>query len=227
MLRCWPRGCGRSGLATTRTVGESRARATAVELVRSVPAWVWVAALVVLSTGIRYVLARRAVAPWIMVDELIYSELAKSFAGSGHFLVREHATAAGLSGAHAFDRDLGPAAWRGAEIDDARARPQQPEPIVQLDQLEGGARTETAALRFRDIGIGELPLQPTAGGCRALLAVLQPAAARAPGNHRRPGPDRAARGFASRAITGAASCDAAPPLLRSSCAMPMHKPRRS
>jgi hypothetical protein len=81
-------------LATTRTVAESRARATALELVRSVPAWVWVAALVVVSTGIRYVLARRAVAPWIMVDELIYSELAKSFAGSGHFLVREHATAA-------------------------------------------------------------------------------------------------------------------------------------
>jgi len=28
------------------------------------------------------------VAPWIMVDELVYSELAKSFAASGHFLVR-------------------------------------------------------------------------------------------------------------------------------------------
>ena len=39
-------------------------------------------------------LTRRAVAPWIMVDELIYSELAKSFADGGHFLVREHATAA-------------------------------------------------------------------------------------------------------------------------------------
>jgi hypothetical protein len=81
-------------LATTRAARESRARATAVELVRAVPAWAWVAALVVVSTGIRYVLTRRAVAPWIMVDELIYSELAKSFADSGHFLVREHATAA-------------------------------------------------------------------------------------------------------------------------------------
>ncbi len=28
------------------------------------------------------------VAPWIMVDELIYSELAKSFAAIGHFAVR-------------------------------------------------------------------------------------------------------------------------------------------
>ena len=34
-------------------------------------------------------LARRMLAPWIMVDELIYSELAKSFAASGHFLVRD------------------------------------------------------------------------------------------------------------------------------------------
>ena len=58
------------------------------------PAWAWVTALVVVSTGIRYALTRQAVAPWIMVDELIYSELAKSFAAGGHFLVREHATAA-------------------------------------------------------------------------------------------------------------------------------------
>ena len=36
--------------------------------------------LVVVSAGIRYALARRIVAPWIMVDELVYSELAKSFA---------------------------------------------------------------------------------------------------------------------------------------------------
>ncbi|HEY8774839.1 MAG TPA: glycosyltransferase family 39 protein [Gaiellaceae bacterium] len=81
-------------MATTRVARQSKARETAVELVRSVPAWAWVAALVVVSTGIRYVITRRAVAPWIMVDELIYSELAKSFADSGHFLVREHATAA-------------------------------------------------------------------------------------------------------------------------------------
>ena len=44
--------------------------------------------LVVVSAGVRYALARRIVAPWIMVDELIYSELAKSFADSGHFLLR-------------------------------------------------------------------------------------------------------------------------------------------
>jgi hypothetical protein len=34
-------------------------------------------------------LAGRTAAPWIMVDELIYSELGKSVASSGHFLVRD------------------------------------------------------------------------------------------------------------------------------------------
>ena len=54
----------------------------------SVPAWAWLAAIVIGSVLIRVVLARRMVAPWIMVDELIYSELAKSFAAHGHFAVR-------------------------------------------------------------------------------------------------------------------------------------------
>jgi hypothetical protein len=51
--------------------------------------WVWLVGLVVVSTLIRYAIGRRAVAPWIMVDELIYSELAKSFAATGHFLIRD------------------------------------------------------------------------------------------------------------------------------------------
>jgi glycosyltransferase involved in cell wall biosynthesis len=53
------------------------------------PVWVWLAGLVVLSALFRYALARRLPAPWIMVDELIYSELAKSFAATGHFLLRD------------------------------------------------------------------------------------------------------------------------------------------
>jgi hypothetical protein len=69
-------------------------RNRAVALARGVPAWVWIAGLVVVSTGIRYALARRLVAPWIMVDELVYSELAKSFAATGHFLLRGQDTAA-------------------------------------------------------------------------------------------------------------------------------------
>jgi hypothetical protein len=74
-----------------------RARATSVTIARAVPVWAWLGAVVVLSAGIRIWLARRMLAPWIMVDELIYSELAKSFATSGHFLVRgEPATGYGF-----------------------------------------------------------------------------------------------------------------------------------
>ena len=59
--------------------------------------WAWVGGLVIVSAGIRYALARRIVAPWIMVDELVYSELAKSFADAGRFLLRgEHTAAYGL-----------------------------------------------------------------------------------------------------------------------------------
>jgi Dolichyl-phosphate-mannose-protein mannosyltransferase len=60
----------------------------------AVPTWVWIGGLVIVSAGIRYALARRLPAPWIMVDELIYSELAKSFAATGHFLLRGDSTAA-------------------------------------------------------------------------------------------------------------------------------------
>jgi hypothetical protein len=41
---------------------------------------------------VRLVLAERIATPWIMVDELIYSELAKSFAESGDFLIRDTAS---------------------------------------------------------------------------------------------------------------------------------------
>lgn len=58
------------------------------------PVWAWLGALVVVSTGVRYALGRRLVAPWIMVDELIYSELAKSFGATGRFLIREQSSAA-------------------------------------------------------------------------------------------------------------------------------------
>jgi hypothetical protein len=54
-----------------------------------VPIWAWLVGLVVFSALFRYGLSRRVVAPWIMVDELIYSELAKSFAATGHFLIRD------------------------------------------------------------------------------------------------------------------------------------------
>src|SRR3954471_1605623 len=41
--------------------------------------WAWVAAIVVVSSVVRILLARRTVAPWIFVDELVYGDLARSF----------------------------------------------------------------------------------------------------------------------------------------------------
>jgi hypothetical protein len=67
-------------------------RAGVLARVRATPAWVWLCALVVCAFGAAYLASRRTVAPWIFVDELIYSELAKSFAATGHFAVRGQPT---------------------------------------------------------------------------------------------------------------------------------------
>ena len=53
-----------------------------------IPPWAWLAGIVLVSAVVRYVFGRRIVAPWIFVDELIYSELAKSLAVSGELAVR-------------------------------------------------------------------------------------------------------------------------------------------
>ena len=58
-----------------------------------VPAWVWLAVVVALSAAFRLQLSRDSPAPWIFVDELIYSELAKSLAAGGDLLVRDAPTA--------------------------------------------------------------------------------------------------------------------------------------
>ena len=71
------------------TAAVARTAAPARSLARVVPVWAWLTALVVLSAVVRFAFARRIAAPWIMVDELIYSELAKSFADSGRFLIRD------------------------------------------------------------------------------------------------------------------------------------------
>jgi hypothetical protein len=55
---------------------------------RGVPAWAWLAAIVTVSFALRALLARSIVAPFIFVDELVYSELAKSLADGGERLVR-------------------------------------------------------------------------------------------------------------------------------------------
>ena len=65
---------------------------TAVAAVRAraiaLPVGFWLVVIVGGSMAIRIALGRHVIAPWIMVDELIYSELAKSFAATGHFQIR-------------------------------------------------------------------------------------------------------------------------------------------
>ena len=73
----------------SRAVAEAPSRAGVRSRALAVPAWVWLAGIVVISLAVRIALARRIVAPWIMIDEVVYSELAKSFANDGQFLVRD------------------------------------------------------------------------------------------------------------------------------------------
>jgi hypothetical protein len=64
-------------------------RDRAVELISAAPAWAWLTLLIGLSFGIRALLASRDPSPWIYSDELLYSDLAKSFAATGHFAIRD------------------------------------------------------------------------------------------------------------------------------------------
>ena len=56
--------------------------------VARVPDWAWLAGIVVASAALRVWLVRAMPAPFVFVDELIYSELAKSVADAGSFAVR-------------------------------------------------------------------------------------------------------------------------------------------
>jgi glycosyltransferase involved in cell wall biosynthesis len=57
-------------------------------LMRVLPTWGWLGILYVLSVTVQLALGLRVPSPWIMVDELVYSDMARSFASSGHFLIR-------------------------------------------------------------------------------------------------------------------------------------------
>ena len=58
-------------------------------LLRRVPAWAWLVVIVAGSFAVRAWLARGMLGPFIMVDELIYSELGRSLADSRELLVRD------------------------------------------------------------------------------------------------------------------------------------------
>jgi hypothetical protein len=67
-----------------------------VDRLARVPAWGWLALIVLGSFALRAWLARGMLGPFIMVDELIYSELARSVASGDGFQVRD-APASGFS----------------------------------------------------------------------------------------------------------------------------------
>ncbi len=70
---------------------------------------VWtLAAVVLVSIGVHLWLGRQIATPWIMSDEFRYSELAKSFASTGHFLIRDSRTSIGNI---AYPALIAPAWW--------------------------------------------------------------------------------------------------------------------
>ena len=56
---------------------------------RRIPSWAWLVAIVAVSTLFRAVLARDMVAPFILVDEVIWSEVARGIADAGEPLIRD------------------------------------------------------------------------------------------------------------------------------------------
>jgi hypothetical protein len=65
-----------------RALDATRARAEAV------PWWLWLAAVVLVSALVRFLLALRYPGPWIFNDEMVYSDLARSLGRTGHFAIR-------------------------------------------------------------------------------------------------------------------------------------------
>jgi hypothetical protein len=87
-----------------------RARAVAV------PVWVWLTGIVIVASALWIGVGRANAAPWIMIDEIVYSELAKSLAAHGHFLVRGvPSTGYGF----VYPVVIAPAWWLFASIPDA------------------------------------------------------------------------------------------------------------
>ena len=81
--------------------------------------------------------------------------------------MRDHAAL--LRRADALGRHLAPAAGRSAKIDHARAFFEKMTLVVDLGQLEGGARAKALALGARDVRIVELALEPSLRRCERLL----------------------------------------------------------
>jgi len=59
------------------------------------PMWLWLGALYAVAVAVLLTLALRVKSPWIMVDELVYSDTARSVAGGAGFTVRGQAAGYG------------------------------------------------------------------------------------------------------------------------------------
>jgi hypothetical protein len=82
-------------LATESRVREGEFGASRFQRVvrdRSLAVPLFLSGALLLAFVVRLVLARRIATPWIMIDELTYSELAKNFAERGDFLLRNQAS---------------------------------------------------------------------------------------------------------------------------------------
>jgi hypothetical protein len=80
-------------LATERRVSGERAVSGVVRPSAVLASPLTLFALFVLAVSIRTLVTSRIVAPWIMTDELTYSELARGLAESGRLLIRDESTA--------------------------------------------------------------------------------------------------------------------------------------
>jgi glycosyltransferase involved in cell wall biosynthesis len=61
---------------------------TRTGLLRTFPMSAWLSSLYTVAVVLQLTLALRVVSPWIMVDELLYSDMARSFADTGRFAIR-------------------------------------------------------------------------------------------------------------------------------------------
>jgi glycosyltransferase involved in cell wall biosynthesis len=61
----------------------------------TIPVWLWLGALYAVAVAVTLTLALRVKTPWIMVDELVYSDTARSIADGAGFTIRGHAAGYG------------------------------------------------------------------------------------------------------------------------------------
>jgi Dolichyl-phosphate-mannose-protein mannosyltransferase len=61
----------------------------AAERAAAIPTWLVLGGVVAVSAVVRFVLSLSYPSPWTWTDELLYGELAKSFAATGHFAIRD------------------------------------------------------------------------------------------------------------------------------------------